>query len=96
MTNTQIETQLTSINHQLRTLESRYGRSEKSVKLIAVSKTRSAEEIRTAVQQQQLDFGETYVQEAVDKMVQLDDLRSYLAFHWPYSKKQDQSDRATL
>lgn len=88
MTNTQIDTQLKSINHQLRTLESRYGRSENSVKLIAVSKTRSAEEIRTAVQQQQFDFGENYVQEAVDKMAQLDDLRLTWHFIGPIQKNK--------
>ena len=72
MTNFQIQPRLTAIKQQLKTLESRYQREQNSVRLIAVSKTRSADEIRTAADCRQLDFGENYVQEAVDKITQLE------------------------
>ncbi len=45
-----------------------------SVKLIAVSKTRSAEHVRAAYAAGQRDFGENRVQEAMEKQAQLTDL----------------------
>lgn len=50
------------------------GREPGSVNLLAVSKTRSAEELRQAVAAGQLAFGENYLQEAQGKMAQLSDL----------------------
>jgi pyridoxal phosphate enzyme (YggS family) len=50
------------------------GRSVGSVALLAVSKTRSAEEIRTLFQLGQRDFGENYLQDAQAKIAQLRDL----------------------
>lgn len=44
------------------------------MRLLAVSKTRSAEELREAVTAGQLAFGENYLQEALDKMAELSDL----------------------
>lgn len=44
------------------------------VRLVAVSKTRPAEAIRTAFDCGQKDFGENYLQEAIDKIEQLNDL----------------------
>lgn len=49
-------------------------RDTASVKLIAVSKTQPAASIRTAAACGQRDFGENYLQEALDKMQQLADL----------------------
>ncbi|MGO1503265.1 MAG: YggS family pyridoxal phosphate-dependent enzyme [Marinobacter sp.] len=45
-----------------------------SVSLLAVSKTRSAQELREAVAAGQQAFGENYLQEALDKMDALSDL----------------------
>ncbi len=45
-----------------------------TVRIIAVSKTRSAEHIRAAYAAGQRDFGENRVQEAMEKQVQLSDL----------------------
>jgi len=45
-----------------------------SVRLIAVSKTRSAEHIRAAYAAGQRDFGENRVQEAMEKRAELEDL----------------------
>jgi pyridoxal phosphate enzyme (YggS family) len=50
------------------------GRPVGSVALLAVSKTRSAEEIRTLFQLGQRDFGENYLQDAQAKIAQLRDL----------------------
>ena len=88
MTNSQIGQHLTTIRQQLRTLESRYGRGTNSVRLIAVSKTRSAAEIRAAAESQQIDFGENYVQEAVDKMEMLHDLQLTWHFIGPIQKNK--------
>ncbi|HIP53258.1 MAG TPA: YggS family pyridoxal phosphate-dependent enzyme, partial [Chromatiales bacterium] len=51
----------------------RYGRAAGSVQLLAVSKTRTAEEIREAIAAGQRAFGENYVQEALDKINALND-----------------------
>ena len=49
--------------------------------LLAVSKTFPAVTIREAVAAGQHRFGENYVQEALDKMAELDDLRSQIEWH---------------
>lgn len=49
--------------------------------LLAVSKTFPAVTIREAVAAGQHRFGENYVQEALDKMAQLADLRSQIEWH---------------
>ncbi len=51
------------------------GRSPASVRLLAVSKTNPAEAVRAAAAAGQTCFGENYVQEAVDKIIQLADLK---------------------
>ena len=50
------------------------GRSEDSVKLLAVSKTKPALDVRAAAAAGQKAFGENYLQEAIDKMAELADL----------------------
>lgn len=50
------------------------GRRPGDVRLLAVSKTRTAEEVRMAVAAGQTAFGENYLQEALDKIAALDDL----------------------
>ena len=56
-------------------------RPEGSVALLAVSKTFPAVTIREAVAAGQHRFGENYVQEALDKMAELADLRSQIEWH---------------
>jgi pyridoxal phosphate enzyme (YggS family) len=51
------------------------------VTLVAVSKTCPADAVREAVGAGQRDFGENYVQEAIAKIVALEDLRSRIAWH---------------
>ena len=53
--------------------EHEYNRQPGSVGLLAVSKTHTAEAIRSARQAGQLHFGENYVQEALDKIKALPD-----------------------
>lgn len=50
------------------------GRHPNNVRLLAVSKYQSVANIRAAYQAGQVDFGENYVQEALEKMAQLADL----------------------
>ena len=50
------------------------GRSPEAVKLLAVSKTKSAEAVREAHAAGQIAFGENYIQEGVDKIEALADL----------------------
>lgn len=49
-------------------------RSTETVTLLAVSKTRPADELRAAYTQGQRDFGENYLQESLEKIEQLQDL----------------------
>ncbi len=57
------------------------GRHPDAVQLLAVSKTQPAEAVRAAYAAGQHAFGENYVQEALDKIAALADLRSRLAWH---------------
>lgn len=51
-----------------------YNRQPSEVQLLAVSKTKPAEDIRAAYMAGQRKFGENYLQEAIQKMKDLDDL----------------------
>lgn len=50
------------------------GRAPESIRLVAVSKTQLSSAIRAAWAAGQREFGENYLQEALDKMAQLEDL----------------------
>jgi PLP dependent protein len=58
------------------------GRAPDSVGLVAVSKTFPADDVRAAYVAGQRVFGENYVQEALDKIAALADLRSTLEWHF--------------
>jgi pyridoxal phosphate enzyme (YggS family) len=60
---------------------SRVGRKTDSVSLLAVSKTFPAEKVREAFHAGQHSFGENYVQEAIDKIAALADLRQQIQWH---------------
>ncbi|HEX5357470.1 MAG TPA: YggS family pyridoxal phosphate-dependent enzyme [Aquabacterium sp.] len=60
---------------------SRVGRAPDSVTLLAVSKTFPAETVREAFHAGQRKFGENYVQEAIDKIAALGDLRDQIEWH---------------
>ena len=71
-----------SFSERLRGIEERIqracdaaGRSRESVQLVAVSKTRSVEEIQIAMESGMLDLGENYAQELRDKAREIDGVR---------------------
>ena len=68
---TDIAGNLEKIRERIRLAERQYHRKPGSVRLLAVSKGRSAVEIHTAAACEQRDFGENYLQEAVTKMAAL-------------------------
>ena len=57
------------------------GRDTGAVQLLAVSKTFGADAVREAFAAGQRAFGENYIQEAVDKIAALADLRTQLQWH---------------
>jgi hypothetical protein len=57
------------------------GRAVQSVTLLSVSKTFGPEAVREAVAAGERRFGENYVQEGVDKIAQLADLRERIEWH---------------
>jgi pyridoxal phosphate enzyme (YggS family) len=57
------------------------GRPVQSVTLLAVSKTQGAEAVRAAHAAGQRAFGENYVQEALEKVQALQDLRTQIEWH---------------
>ena len=57
------------------------GRSVHSVSLLAVSKTIEAASVRLGVAAGQRAFGENYVQEALEKIAALSDLRAQIEWH---------------
>jgi pyridoxal phosphate enzyme (YggS family) len=57
------------------------GRDEQSVTLLAVTKTFGAAAVRHALAAGQRAFGENYVQEAIDKIDALADVRAQLQWH---------------
>lgn len=69
-----IPERLQAVNSRLRQAESEAGRASGSVALIAVSKTQPAAAIRAAYGAGQLAFGENYLQEALEKMAELQSL----------------------
>lgn len=56
------------LRDRVRELEGQYQRESGSVKLLAVSKTHPVEKIHQAMSAGQQDFGENYLQEALDKI----------------------------
>jgi hypothetical protein len=69
-----IETNLARIRADIKHFAAASGRSSHEVRLLAVSKTKPASDIRTAAGCGQRDFGENYLQEAQRKQSELDDL----------------------
>ena len=64
---------LRAVRETIRRLENRYRRAPGSVRLLAVSKKKSAGEILDAASAGQRDFGESYLQEALKKIAALED-----------------------
>jgi pyridoxal phosphate enzyme (YggS family) len=77
-----ISDQLIFVKSQISQASARVGRPNNSVQLIAVSKTHPASTVREAFVAGQKDFAENYVQEGTDKIVELDDLRKKIIWHF--------------
>jgi len=65
---------LEKVRFRIAQFEQKYERESGSVTLLAVSKTHGPEEVRSACHAGQTDFGENYLQEALDKQHALADL----------------------
>ena len=76
-----ISEKLQLVRGRIHAAVSQFARPEGCVELLAVSKTFPAVTIREAVAAGQHRFGENYVQEALDKMAELADLRSQIEWH---------------
>ena len=63
-----IKQNIKDITYNINQAAQRIGRSSNSIKLIAVSKTRTVEEIETAIRAGQVVFGENRIQEAATKI----------------------------
>ena len=70
---TNIQANLQQVRQRIAEAETRFGRATGSVRLLAVSKTRPADDLLAAVAAGQTDFGESYLQEALDKITALAD-----------------------
>ncbi len=72
--NTSIADNIAQVRAQMAAACQAAGRAAGGVKLLAVSKTWGADAVRAAHAAGQIDFGENYIQEAVDKITALRDL----------------------
>lgn len=72
-TTSTLESRLAAVRKRITDAETRAGRPAGSVRLIAVSKTQPAEAIAEAYRLGQRDFGENYLQEALDKQAALNE-----------------------
>ncbi|MDQ6628820.1 MAG: YggS family pyridoxal phosphate-dependent enzyme [Pseudomonadota bacterium] len=72
---------LLRVNERIASACCRAGRPVQSVTLLVVSKTFAAEAVRAAVGAGGQRFGENYVQEGLDKIAQLADLRGRIEWH---------------
>lgn len=77
---TSLADRINSLDQEIRGLERQYQRPQGSVQLLAVSKRHSAEKIRQAAAAGLSNFGENYLQEAVEKIANLNDLK--LVWHF--------------
>jgi pyridoxal phosphate enzyme (YggS family) len=75
-----IPEKIREVRHQISHFEKIYQRPVGSVKLLAVSKTRTSEEIIQAIKCGQTAFGENYVQEALGKISALNNYK----LEWHY------------
>lgn len=81
-------TRLLQVKKTIGRLENRYRRIPGSVRLLAVSKKKGVEEIVSAARAGQRDFGESYLQEAVEKMAALENENLCWHFVGPIQKNK--------
>ncbi len=74
MSNVNVSDNITKLLNRVRLAAKKSQRNPDDICIVAASKTRSAESIRTAYQSGLRNFGENYLQEALNKIVALADL----------------------
>lgn len=77
-----IADQLDAVRRRILDAAHQAGRPDAAVRLLAVSKTFPADDVRAAYAAGQRAFGENYVQESIDKIAALSDLRSQIEWHF--------------
>ena len=77
-----LQNNLSAIKERIHQAATACDRSAQDIKLLAVSKTFPAEDVRDAFLLGQKCFGENYVQEGVAKVLELKDLRSSIEWHF--------------
>ena len=77
-----ITDRLMAVRHRIDTAAEHFHRDPRSIALIAVSKTFPASAIEEAMRSGQKAFGENYVQEAIEKIQRLEQLRPLLEWHF--------------
>ena len=75
-----IENNTTSVQRRLQQAARDAGRNPEDILLLAVSKTRTSAQVRTALESGLSSFGENYLQEAVEKIAQLSN--SAISWHF--------------
>ncbi|MDP5072060.1 MAG: YggS family pyridoxal phosphate-dependent enzyme [Congregibacter sp.] len=80
MSNASIPANITKVLQQVSSAVEKYHRTAESVHVMAVSKTQPAEAVRAAANAGLQDFGENYLQEALDKIAACADLE--LTWHF--------------
>ena len=83
-----IKSNLDKVRQSIIHFEEQYHRTKDGVCLIAVSKTRSCDEIREMASHGQIHFGENYLQEAVDKITNITDKTLNWHFIGPIQKNK--------
>lgn len=81
-------TRLLQVRESIHRLENRYRRIPGSVRLLAVSKKKSVEDIVSAASAGQRDFGESYLQEALEKIAALENENLCWHFVGPIQKNK--------
>ena len=75
-----IENNTTSVQRRLQQAARDAGRNPEDILLLAVSKTRTSAQVRTAMESGLSSFGENYLQEAIEKIAQLSN--SAISWHF--------------
>lgn len=88
MTDISSISRLQAIQQNVERIALEHNLNAEQIQIIAVSKTRSAEEIRTLACHGQLAFGENYIQEAIEKISLLQDLAINWHFIGPIQKNK--------
>lgn len=91
-----IRANLKKINDQIKTAAESCGRSADDVLLVAVSKTRTPEEINTAIDAGVTDIGENKVQEIMDKYDDIKPVRWHVIGHLQTNKVKYIIDKVSM